>query len=140
MPRDPLGTDPLDDVDDAVLDLRPQRRRQRRRTVAEPDGEGEPTPRTSRAQSSPGADKDPTSEGQGPRDAAQAAPARAKLTAEIPTPILERARDAVYWTPGLTLVDLVTTSLERELARREDDRGSAFEPRAGDLPTGRPVT
>jgi hypothetical protein len=45
--------------------------------------------------------------------------------------VLERARNAVYWTPGLTLTDLATQALAAAVDDLEDQRGRAFPARAG---------
>lgn len=142
MSRDALGSDPLADVDgDALLDLLPPRRRQ---TGEGKDGDDAgPTSRPSEAGGEP---PPPAPPAEGPQDGetgaeavSTVASARAKLTVDIPETVLEQARDAVYWTPGLTLVELVTAALRRELAHREEQRGKPFEQRPGELVTGRPV-
>jgi len=52
---------------------------------------------------------------------------------------LERAKRAVYHTPGLTLAALGVAALTRELDRLEEQRGEPFPPRNGPLRTGRPI-
>lgn len=73
------------------------------------------------------------------RRAAEVAVQRAPFQALIPKKTLEKARDAVYWTPGLTLASLTEMALQREIERLEKTRGGSFQPRKGELPTGRPV-
>lgn len=68
-----------------------------------------------------------------------AAPQRAKLTTSVGVPVLDRAKSAVYWTPGLTLAALVEEALRREVKRREKHRGEPFPARAGALTPGPPV-
>ena len=53
--------------------------------------------------------------------------------------LFELARDAVYWTPGLTLSSLCEVGLRSEIVNLERKRGEAFPKRAGDLKAGRPV-
>lgn len=71
--------------------------------------------------------------------AAQEEPERERITVSIPLSTAERARDAVYWTPGATVATLVTEALEREISRLETKRGEPFPPRTGNIRTGRPV-
>src|ERR1039457_4344688 len=40
--------------------------------------------------------------------------------------VLERARNAVYWTPGLTLTALATTALAAAVDDLEDERGQPY--------------
>ena len=62
-----------------------------------------------------------------------------RSTFHLPMELLERARDAVYWTPGLTLSSLCEAGLRSEIVNLERKRGEAFPKRAGDLKAGRPV-
>jgi len=66
-------------------------------------------------------------------------PRKKRLTVYVPAELIERARDAVYWTSGLTLSDLVAEALERRLAEMERERGGGFPPRPSRLRPGRPV-
>jgi hypothetical protein len=74
-----------------------------------------------------------------PRETPASPPERGKLTVEIDAEVLEAAKDAVYWTPGLTLVGLVEEALRREVGRREEERGEGFPVRGGELTPGRPI-
>ena len=62
-----------------------------------------------------------------------------RFTINLPAAIIERARDAVYHSPDLTLASLTTAALERELDRLERERGEPFPARSGPLRLGRPV-
>ncbi|MFH1567088.1 MAG: hypothetical protein ABIL09_03750 [Gemmatimonadota bacterium] len=62
-----------------------------------------------------------------------------RLTVNLPVGLIERARNAVYWTPGLTLAALTEEALLKALARLEKDNGGPFRPRSGKLPAGRPI-
>jgi hypothetical protein len=53
--------------------------------------------------------------------------------------VLDRAKDAVFWTPGQTLAAFVEEALSRQIQRRADERGEPFPPRTSHLPPGRPV-
>jgi hypothetical protein len=53
--------------------------------------------------------------------------------------VLERARNAVYWTPGLTLTDLATQALAAAVDDLEHERGQAFPARGGKAHLRRPI-
>jgi hypothetical protein len=55
------------------------------------------------------------------------------LTSEL----MERARNAVYWTPGLTLSGLVEKALAVYLGKLERKHGKPFTARRGPLKKGR---
>ena len=62
-----------------------------------------------------------------------------RLTVNLPPELIERARNAVYWTPGLTLAGLTEEAISKGLARLEKKNGAPFKERDGKLPTGRPI-
>ena len=62
-----------------------------------------------------------------------------RATFHLPMELFDQARDAVYWTPGLTLSSLCEDGLRSEIVNLERKRGEAFPKRAGDLKAGRPV-
>ena len=64
---------------------------------------------------------------------------KTRATFHLPMELCDRARDAVYWTPGLTLSSLCEAGLRSEIVNLERKRGEAFPKRAGDLKAGRPV-
>lgn len=64
---------------------------------------------------------------------------RGRLTVEIDLALIERAKDAAYQTPGLTMAALVAAGLESELVRLERGRKEAFKPRKERLTAGRPL-
>jgi len=86
-------------------------------------------------------------------DATQPAPAPAAATAAPRGPgngkavfsirlapaLLDKARNACFFTPGLTLAALTEAALTRELARMEAERGGPFENRTADIPRGRRI-
>ncbi len=54
--------------------------------------------------------------------------------------LLERARNAVYWTPGLTLTGLANLGLSQAVEDLEQrNSGQPFPARAGTMRTGRPI-
>ena len=62
-----------------------------------------------------------------------------RFTVRLSNDVIEKARDAVYWTPGLTLVDLAERALLSEVRRMEKERGASFKTRDTELKPGRPV-
>ena len=61
-----------------------------------------------------------------------------RLTVYVPVEVVELARNAVYWTPGLTLSRLAEDGLTEAVDRLEEGRGEPFRPRGGDIKRGRP--
>ena len=72
---------------------------------------------------------------------AQEPPALSKqrLTVHLPVELIERVKNAVYWTPGLTLAALAEKALEKTVNSIEDDRGESFPQREAELRGGRPI-
>jgi hypothetical protein len=66
-------------------------------------------------------------------------PGKQRVTLQLPAELIERARDTVYWTPGLTLNRLAEIAFLNTLDCMEALRGSAFPPRGGSLKVGRQV-
>lgn len=62
-----------------------------------------------------------------------------RATFQLPAGLIERARNAVYWTPGATMAGLMETALSAYLDHLESQQGKAFPERGGALKTGRPV-
>lgn len=62
---------------------------------------------------------------------------RQRVTADVPVEVAEAARNAVFFTPGMTLRDLLTSALEKEVQRMEKERGEAFPQRGKALKRGR---
>jgi hypothetical protein len=73
----------------------------------------------------------------------RAAPARARkerVTFQLPVGLIEKARDVVFFSPGLTMASFMEQALVAQLKRAEKKRGEPFPSRAGaTLKTGRPV-
>ncbi len=74
-----------------------------------------------------------------PEQSAPPSPPRERVTIALPADLMERARNAVYWTPGATLAGLVEEAVRVELAKREAENGSVFRPRNSRLTPGRRV-
>jgi len=63
-----------------------------------------------------------------------------RVTFQLPIELIEKARDVVYFTPGITMARLMEDALVAQLKLREKVRGQNFPSRAGAvLRTGRPV-
>jgi len=69
---------------------------------------------------------------------ARRAVARKRLTVSLPLELLERSRNTVYWTKGLTLARLLEQALTMSLDHREELNGQPFPRRLEDLKGGRP--
>lgn len=61
------------------------------------------------------------------------------FSVSITPAVLDKIRDIVYWTPGLTVSGLVETCFINVANAMEADRGSEFPARTGQLSMGRPV-
>lgn len=62
-----------------------------------------------------------------------------RCTLRLSRDLMDKLRDAVYWTPGLTLGSLAEQALRSCLDEIEEGRGEPFPPRASNLRPGRPV-
>lgn len=62
-----------------------------------------------------------------------------RMTVQMSREVIERVKDAVYWTPGLTVAQLTEEALEHALDRLEKKNGKTFEKRKSELKPGRPL-
>lgn len=62
-----------------------------------------------------------------------------RLTVHLPLEVIERAKNAVFWTPGLTLAGLAEGAFLDALERMEKKNGKPFPKRKADLKGGRPI-
>ncbi len=62
-----------------------------------------------------------------------------RLTVHLPVDLIERVKNAVYWTPGLTLAGLAEEALTAAVEKLERERGEPFPPRRSELKGGRPL-
>lgn len=60
-----------------------------------------------------------------------------RVTISLPTPLIERLRNAVYWTGHRPLVALVSEAIEDIVAQMEEVNGGAFPQRVAPLKVGR---
>jgi hypothetical protein len=63
----------------------------------------------------------------------------ARITLQLSAELIERLRNVVYWTPGLTLTAIVTEALRRCVEEREAEHGGAYPKREQQLRIGRPA-
>lgn len=61
-----------------------------------------------------------------------------KITFSLPTALIERLRNAVYWTGDRPLASLVEEALEALVTEMEEVNREAFPPRLSPLKAGRP--
>jgi len=62
-----------------------------------------------------------------------------RITVQISECVIERIKNAVYWTPGLTLASLAEEAFSKIVDRLESDREAPFPKRKEELKTGRPI-
>ncbi len=62
-----------------------------------------------------------------------------RLTVQIHLDVLERVKNAVYWTPGLTLAALAEEALINAVDALEKKNGKKFSTRSEELKGGRPL-
>ncbi len=60
-----------------------------------------------------------------------------QISVSLPLELVERVRNAVYWTPGLTLTEFAALALENTVSLMEVLRGSRFPQRHRGLKRGR---
>ncbi len=65
-------------------------------------------------------------------------PRMVRLTVNLPSDLVEQMRDAVYWTPGLTLAWLIARAVRTSLAELQQAHQGPFPKRAKPLRAGRP--
>jgi len=65
-------------------------------------------------------------------------PRKVRLTVNLPQDLVEQMRDAVYWTPGLTLAWLIARAMRTSLAELRSTSQGPFPKRSKPLRAGRP--
>ena len=73
-----------------------------------------------------------------PSKAGRQEPRTVRLTVSLPSDLVDRLRDAVYWSPNLTLAWLIAQSLGTSLTEMEFLRQGPFPKRTKALRGGRP--
>jgi hypothetical protein len=62
-----------------------------------------------------------------------------RITFQLPASLIDRARNAVYWSPELTMAQLAEIGIATYIDQLEKERNAPFPPRKGAIKTGRPV-
>jgi hypothetical protein len=62
-----------------------------------------------------------------------------RITVQISEDVIERLKNAVYWTPGLTLASLAEEAFSKAVDALENEREAPFPKRKEELKTGRPI-
>ncbi|MGI2299114.1 hypothetical protein [Candidatus Cardinium hertigii] len=62
-----------------------------------------------------------------------------RITVQISQDVIERLKNAVYWTPGLTLASLAEEAFSKAIDTLENEREAPFPNRREELKTGRPI-
>jgi hypothetical protein len=62
-----------------------------------------------------------------------------RITVQISIEVIERIKNAVYWTPGLTLASLAEDAFSKAVDMLEREKESPFPKRKNELKTGRPI-
>jgi hypothetical protein len=63
-----------------------------------------------------------------------------RITVQISVDVIERIKNAVYWTPGLTLASLAEDAFSKTVDKLEKERKAPFPRRKEELKTGRPIS
>jgi ribosome-binding protein aMBF1 (putative translation factor) len=62
-----------------------------------------------------------------------------RITVQISEDVIDRIKNAVYWTPGVTLASLAEEAFSKIVDEIEKSRGTPFPKRKDELKTGRPI-
>lgn len=62
-----------------------------------------------------------------------------RITVQISEDVIDRIKNAVYWTPGITLASLAEEAFSKVVDEIEKSRGTPFPKRKDELKTGRPI-
>jgi hypothetical protein len=65
--------------------------------------------------------------------------AKQRLTIHVPVKLIDRIKNAVYYTPGLTMSDFADTAFEKAISLLEERNGGPFQQRTQELKGGRPI-
>ena len=64
---------------------------------------------------------------------------RVRISAEISGDVADRIKNAVYWTPGMTMAGFIEESLAKAIEELEEEKGEKFPQRERRLVGGRPM-
>jgi hypothetical protein len=62
-----------------------------------------------------------------------------RCTFHLPLDLMERVRNCVFWTPGLTMADIAEEGIRHALAAHEKKNDGPFPQRKSNLKGGRPM-
>jgi hypothetical protein len=62
-----------------------------------------------------------------------------RVTVQISFALMNRLKNAVYWTPGITISSSIESAIEEKLHVIEQTNDGEFEQRPEELKAGRPV-
>lgn len=80
----------------------------------------------------------PNGEGPSPQQKSKSSK-KQRITVQISVDVIERLKNAVYWTPGLTLASLAEDAFSKAVDQLEEEKKAAFPKRKEELKTGRPI-
>jgi hypothetical protein len=63
---------------------------------------------------------------------------RQRITVFLPIPLIERLRNAVYWTEQRPLAQIIAEAIDDAVSEMEQANGGVFPPRLSALKPGRP--
>jgi hypothetical protein len=63
---------------------------------------------------------------------------RQRITVFLPLPLIERLRNAVYWTEQRPLAQIIAEAIDDAVSEMEQANGGVFPPRLSALKPGRP--
>ncbi len=66
-------------------------------------------------------------------------PKKERLTIHVSTDIIDRVKNSVFWTPGLTLSELAERAFTKVVDELEKKRRGKFPKRTAELKGGRPM-
>ena len=62
-----------------------------------------------------------------------------RVTVQISSEVMNRLKNAVYWTPGITISSSIESAIEDKLCALEKANNGQFEQRPEELKAGRPI-
>jgi hypothetical protein len=62
-----------------------------------------------------------------------------RATFHLPVDLMERVRNCVWWSPGLTMGQVAEAALRKEIDALEKKNGGPYAPRKSNLKGGRPM-
>jgi hypothetical protein len=65
--------------------------------------------------------------------------AKQRLTIHVSAKLIDRIKNAVYYTPGLTMSDFADTAFDKAISLLEERNGGPFQQRTQELKGGRPI-